>query len=145
MERLHQNVAGAGDDDSSVSGGTAQKRDGLAVHQNAADAFDNRIPTGRGISDRKVGRLLINTSDEPLVAGLVPCPVLGQVLRSLRRAAGFAMAVVLVPKVGHSEPDGFSPVWLSSLFGKRVRAAISVVAGSVASASGMKKPRSARL
>src|SRR5690606_8939486 len=46
-----QNVAGAGNDDSAMSSGAAQKRDRLAVYQNTADAFGNPIPTGRGIFD----------------------------------------------------------------------------------------------
>ena len=54
--------------------------------------------------------LFISTPD-------VPFSLMGSVFKLLRREAGFAMAYVLVPGIGHSERHGIFAVWLSSLFG----------------------------
>ncbi len=49
---------------------------------------------------RKTGIPLMFTSPEPLLLGLVPWPVIGHALRSLSRAAGFAIFNFLVVSVG---------------------------------------------
>ena len=51
-----QDISRAGNDNPAVSGGAAQKGDGLAVDQDATDTFGNRISTGRTVPDPQSGQ-----------------------------------------------------------------------------------------
>jgi len=95
-----KNVARARDYHASVGRRTAQESNRLAIDQILLMPSVTVSPHAVVSPTRKTGIPLMFTSPEPLLPGLVPWPVIGHALRSLSRAAGFAIFNFLVVSVG---------------------------------------------